>query len=82
VRVVVVVREEVRIVGCQHRQVQLLGELENASIEIGLILGVVRLDLEVVAITEDVGVPGRSGSRLVVFIGQQVVRDLASHAGR
>ena len=57
VRVVIVAGEEVRIVGCEDGQTQLFGELENASVERRLILGVVRLDLEVVAVAEDVGVP-------------------------
>ncbi len=57
VRVVIVAREEVRVVGGEHREIQLFGELKNAPVEGRLVLGIVRLDLEVIAIAEYVGVP-------------------------
>jgi len=57
VRVVVVASEEVRVVGRQHREVQLFGELEDAAVEGVLVLGGMRLDLEVVPVAKDISVP-------------------------
>ena len=73
--------EEVGVVGGEHREAQLFGELEDASIERGLILGVVGLDLEEVAVAEHIGVPRSGSASLIVLVGEQVVRDLAGHAG-
>jgi len=71
----------VRIVGGEHRKIELRSELKDATVESRLILRVVRLDLEVVTVAEHVGVPGGGLARLVVLIGKKVVRDLAGHAG-
>jgi hypothetical protein len=40
----------------------------------------VGLDLEIITVTEDIGVPGSSGASLVVLVGQEVMRNLARHA--
>jgi hypothetical protein len=57
VGVVILAREEVRVVRRQDREIELGGELKYAIVEGALILGVVRLHFEVVAIAKDVGVP-------------------------
>ena len=80
-RVVVAAIQEVRVVGRQHGETELLGELEHPAIERRLIIRVVRLDLEVISIAKDIGVPRSRGSSLVVLVGEKVVRDLAGHAG-
>ena len=81
-RVVIAAIEEVGIVGGEHRQVQLFGQLEDPPVERRLILRVVRLDLEVIAIAEDVRVPRRDSTSLVVLFAQKMVGDLAGHACR
>ena len=48
--------QEMRVVGGHDGQPELLGEPEDAAVELGLAFGLVRLDLEVVVL-EGVGVP-------------------------
>ena len=80
-RVVVVAREEVRVVRRDDRQAELVGELEDALVELRLALGVVRLHLEVVAVLEDVGVPRRGLARAARRRRPcRCVRDLARQA--
>ena len=81
-RVVIGAIEEVRVVGSEHRQVQLFGQLEDPPVERRLILRVVRLDLEVIAIAEDVRVPRRDSTSLIVFFAEKMVGDLPGHARR
>ena len=81
VGVVIVARKEVRVVGGEDGEIQLRGELEDAAVESRLVLGVVRLHLEVVPIAKDVGVPRSRRASLIVLVGEEVVRDLAGHAG-
>jgi hypothetical protein len=67
-RVVIFAPEEMSVVGSEHWDADFFGELEDAAIEGVLILGSVRLHLEVVAVAKHLGVPrcGRAG--LIVFI--------------
>jgi len=57
VRVVVFGAEEMRVVRGDDREIQLVGEREDALVEDRLALRLVRLHLEVVAILEQVRVP-------------------------
>ena len=82
VRVVVLGAQEVRVVGGDDREVQLAGEREDALVEDALVAGVVGLDLEVVAVLEDVGVPFSRLAGVVVAVVQQVGGHLAGHARR
>jgi hypothetical protein len=58
VRRVVVGLEEVGVVGGDHRQPQLGRQAEDLLVELPLPTRVVRLDLEVVPVLEELGVPG------------------------
>src|SRR5690606_32019997 len=81
VRLMILAPEEMHIVRGDDRQAETFGELENAGVELGLSLAVVRLDLEVVAVLENLRIPGgrlRSG---ILVAGHEVLGDLTGHAG-
>ena len=50
--------EEVRVVRGEQREIEIVGEREDLRVQIGLARSTVRLDLEVVAAGEGLGVPG------------------------
>ena len=58
VRVVILVAEEVRVVGGHHRQAERVGQGEDLGVEPVLPVAAVRLHFEVVAVLEQLGVPG------------------------
>ena len=60
---------------------ELIGQLEDAAVELGLSVGIVGLNFEVI-ILEGVGVPRRRFPRAIPVVGQQVIGDLACHACR
>src|SRR5437867_9502361 len=71
-----------RVVRRDHGKGKLLRERENAGIEAALAGGIVRLNLEIVPVLEDVSVPGGRLAGRVVIVAQQMSRDLAYHARR
>jgi len=81
VRVVVFGAEEMRVVGGDDREIQFVGEREDALIQDRLALRLVRLDFEVVAILEDVGVPVGGFPRAIEVVRHQMRRDFAGQAG-
>ena len=81
VRGVVLGLEEVRVVGRDHREREVLGELEDLLVELALVAGLVGLDLEVVPVLEDIGVPRGGRLGLLVLVVEQVTSDFAGHAG-
>ena len=81
-RVVVVALEEVRVVGGDDGKSELLGEREDARVEDRLPVALVRLDLEVVAVLEELRVPARRLARRGLVVGHEVLGDLAGQARR
>ena len=55
--VVIVRRQEVRVIRRDDRKAQVRSEAEHLRVEPALALGIVRLNLEVVPVLEDVSVP-------------------------
>jgi hypothetical protein len=82
VRLVVLGRQEVRVVRGDDGQPELIGEREDLCVELRLTRRVVRLDLEVVAAVEEVRVPLGRGARALGVAGDEVAGDLAGHARR
>ena len=80
-RVVVLGFQEVRVVGREHGEPEVLPEAEDLLVETALIAGLVRLHLEVVAVLEELGVPGGDRLGLVVVVLEEMARDLPCHAG-
>ena len=64
-----------RVVGRDHRKAHLFGELEDLSVELRLSLGVVRLDLQVVPILEEVGVPASGLAGTLPVVSREVTCD-------
>ena len=79
--VVIVVCEEVRVVGGNDGQSEFGTEGENLCIEPGLAARVMRLNFEVVAILKDLGVPACGGAGFVPAVVLEMGRDLAGEAG-
>ncbi len=82
VRVVVAAPEEVGVVGGDDGESELLGECEHARVQYRLPLALVRLNLEVVAILEELRVPARRLARRGLVVGHEVLRDLSGQARR
>jgi hypothetical protein len=82
VGVVVLRLEEVRVVRGHHREADLGRQLEDLVVELLLPLRVVRLDLEVVPILEQLRVPGGGLAGGVPAVLHQVPGDLAGQARR
>ena len=79
---VVLVLEEVSVVGGDHGQAQLFRQRKDLRVELGLAFGAVRLHFQVVPVLEDVGVPlGHFAGGVGVASGQ-VAGDLPGHARR
>ncbi len=74
--------EEVRVVGGDDGESELLGEREHARVQDRLPLAVVRLDLEVVAVLEELRVPARRLARRGLVVGHEVLGDLSGQARR
>ena len=82
VRFVILRLKKVSVVGGDHRNAHLLGELEDFFVELRLSLGVVRLDLQVVAVLEEVGVPGGCFSGTLPVVCGEMARDFSGQARR
>jgi hypothetical protein len=78
---VVVGLQEVRVVGRDHGQAEVVAEPEDLLVQLVLARRVVALHLEVVAAVEELRVPGRRLARLVPAVLHEVLRDLAGQAG-
>ena len=79
--VVIAARQEVRVVRRDDRQSDVLREPEDAFVELRLSGRRVSLDLQIVPILEDLGVPARDLARAREIVCEQVRRDLTRHAG-
>ncbi len=82
VGLVVVFLEEVGVVRGHDGEPHLLGQPKDLLVEPLLAFGVVSLDLEVVTVLEDVGVPLRRLPCPLPVVRQKVSVDLAGHTGR
>ncbi len=82
VRVVILAAQKVRVVRGNHGEPELASQREHPSVQRRLPLGIVRLHFEVVAILEDLGVPGGRFTGAGVVPGHQMLRDLTGQAGR
>src|ERR1051326_4126627 len=82
VTVVVLTSEEVGVVGRDDRKRELLRQREDAAIEIALPFRVVCLNLQIVAVLEDIRVPRGCLDRGVMIIPQKMRRDFPGHACR
>jgi hypothetical protein len=82
VRVVVALLEEVRVVGGDHGEAELGAQPEDLPVELRLPLRIVRLDLEVVAVLEDVRVPLGGLAGRVPAVVHEVPGHLAREARR
>ena len=81
VRVVIGVAQKVRVVRRDHRDARFSGEIEDERVELRLDpAGVVRLDLEIVAVREGARVPERDALRLLEASLEQMRRDLSGNA--
>ena len=80
-RLVVPGLEEVRIVRTDHRHSNILRQLEDLAVEVGLSFGLVCLDLQVIAVFEYLGVPGGRFPRGFLLIVRQVPCNLSGKTG-
>ena len=80
-RIVIGVGEKVRVIGGDDGQAKFGAEGEDLFVEPRLSGGVVCLDFEVVAILEDLRVPGGGGAGLIPPVVLQVCGDLAGKTG-
>jgi len=74
--------EEVDVVRRHDGEPELVGEAEDPLVQLVLPLRVVGLDLEIVAVAEDLGVPRGRRPGLVPPVRHEVLRHLAREAGR
>jgi hypothetical protein len=83
VRVVIGIAQKVRVIRRDDRNARLCGEIEDERVELRLdAAGIVRLDLEIVALREGARVPERDALGFLEASLEQMRRDLAGDAGR
>ncbi len=82
VRFVILRLKKVSVVGGDHRKAHLLGELEDFPVDLRLSFGVVRLDLQVVPVLEEVRVPGGGFAGTVPVVCSEVACDFPGQTRR